>query len=407
MLQQMRAEGVAVRRARGVFPSVTYPTHTTILTGALPSRHRIDYNSPFEIAGATGIWYWYANAIKVPTLWDAVREAGLSSANVSWPVSVGAPVDWNLPEIWSLDSKVTAIDTLRNASSPDGLWEEIEREATGRLTDLNFNIDWITRDDRAGDIAAYLLARHQPNLMTVHLIEADHFQHIDGKDGHRVRRALAAADRAISQMVEAAGQAGILDRTAFVVTGDHGFIDLHTRLAPNVWLVEAGLREAERSAGNWRATFHTTGASAFLHLADPSDSEALTIARRALNGLDPEVRSMFQILEREELAQLGASPDAALALSLEPGVTVTSRGNVEAVQKASGANHGFHPGHPEIHTGLLAWGSGIAAGVTLDLTHQTDVAPLIARLLGVSFAAPDGRLHPELLESTSRAATSD
>ena len=102
MIQQMREEGAHARAARGIFPSVTYPTHTTILTGSLPSRHRVDYNSPFEPGGSTGRWYWQAGAIQVPTLWDAIRSAGLSSANVSWPVSVGAPVDWNLPEIWSL-----------------------------------------------------------------------------------------------------------------------------------------------------------------------------------------------------------------------------------------------------------------------------------------------------------------
>ena len=61
---------------RGVFPTVTYPSHTTLITGAMPARHGIYYNSPFEPGGQTGRWYWEADAIRVPTLWDAVREAG-------------------------------------------------------------------------------------------------------------------------------------------------------------------------------------------------------------------------------------------------------------------------------------------------------------------------------------------
>ena len=253
MIQQMAREGVRAEGARGVYPSVTYPTHATIITGALPKRHGIHYNSPFEPDGETGRWYWEAAAIRVPTLWDAVHAAGLSAANLSWPVSVGAPVDWNLPEIWSVAEGQTAIDALRKASAPDGLWEEIEREATGRLTMDNFDIDWITRDDRAGDIAAYLLTTHRPALMTVHLLGVDHFQHEDGRDSPRVRRALSAVDSAISQIVEAAERVGLLEDTAFIITGDHGFFDVETRLAPNVWLVEAGLMTGDRDRGDWQS----------------------------------------------------------------------------------------------------------------------------------------------------------
>ena len=97
MIQQMRREGTHARGARGIYPSVTSPTHTKNVTGALPAEHGIHYNSPFEPGGQTGRWYWDAQAIRVPTLWDAVRAANFTSASLSCPVSVGAPVDWNLP----------------------------------------------------------------------------------------------------------------------------------------------------------------------------------------------------------------------------------------------------------------------------------------------------------------------
>jgi len=397
MIQQMSRQGVHARGAHGVYPSVTYPSHTTILTGALPARHGIYYNSPFEPAGETGRWYWEADAIRLPTLWDLVREAGLESANLSWPVGVGAPVDWNLPEIWSLDEKLTAIDVLKANSSPPGLWEEIEREATGRLTRDTFDIAHITRDDRAGDIAAYLLATYRPNLLTVHLIEADHFQHSDGRDSQRVRRAVAAADRAIAQMVEAADRIGILDRTAFVVTGDHGFLDLHTHMAPNVWLVDAGLRPFDRQSGNWRATFHTTAASAFLHLGDPADAEAVAIVERLLADRPAEERALFDVLSRTDLERLGAAPEAALGLAMAPGVTVSWRTEAPAIRAASGANHGFLPSYPAMRTGFLAWGAGVASDTALQRIDLVDIAPFVAELLGLEFAPIDGIRRPELL----------
>ena len=42
--------------------------------------------------------------------------------------------------------------------------------------------------------------------------------------------------------------------------------------------------------GEWRATFHTTGAAAFLHLRDPADNAALAQVRELLDGLPRGVR---------------------------------------------------------------------------------------------------------------------
>ncbi|MEE8525385.1 MAG: ectonucleotide pyrophosphatase/phosphodiesterase [Thermoanaerobaculia bacterium] len=392
MLQQLRAQGAHAEAVRTVFPSVTYPAHATMLTGVVPARHGIYYNSPFEPGGQTGRWYWEASAIRAKTLWDAAREAGLATASLNWPVSVGAPVDFNVPEVWSLDRGADPIEVFRRAEQPPGFLAELEREATGKLRPGNFTIDHITRDDRAGDMAAYLLETYRPALMTVHLAAADHFQHDDGRDSPRVRRALAAADRALSQIYEAAERAGILARTAFVVTGDHGFVDVHTRLAPNVWLVEAGLRSAADDRGDWRATFHTTAASAFLHLAEPDDHEALERVRQVLAELPVGVRRGFRVVERDELDRLGAAPEAVLAFAMQPGFNVTSSARGPAVRPDHGGQHGFMPDFPHIRTGFVAAGAGIRAGAVAPRLELVDVAPLVAHLLALDLPPGDGLL---------------
>lgn len=397
MLQQMRREGVHAERARGVFPSVTYPSHTTILTGVLPVRHGIHYNAPFEPGGQSGRWYWETDRIRVPTLWDAARAAGLTAANLGWPVSVGAPVSWNLPEVWSIEEDVTSIERMRELTRPEGLWEEVEREAAGRLTKNNFLIYEMTRDDRAGDIAAYLLERYRPNLMTVHLLETDEFQHENGRSGDLVRRAVGAADRAISQMVEAAERAGILERTAFVVTGDHGHVERQIVVRPNVWLIEAGLMEAKPDRGDWRAAFLTTGASAFLHLANADDAEAARLARAAVERQPPGVRKLFRRLERTDLDRLGAAPEAAFALVGEPGTDFSSSFEGGPLGAARGATHGHLFEFPEIYTGFVAWGAGLDRGRTIHEIGLEDIAPLIAELLGLALETPDGVLHRGLL----------
>lgn len=396
-LQQMAREGAQADAVFGVFPSVTYPTHTTIVTGALPARHGIWFNTPFEPAGPTGRWYWESSAIRVPTLWTAAHAAGLKTAAVSWPVAVGADIDWNVPEIWPLEKDGSIVAELRRHATPPGLVDELEREATGALRDETWKLGEMARDDRVAEMAAYLLEKKQPALLLVHLLTVDHFEHEHGRDHPEVRRALAAADRGLSRLVEAAERAGIRERTAFVVTGDHGFSDVHTKLAPNVWLVEAGLREAKRDRGNWRAHFHVSSASAFLILHDPADADALRRVREVLAAQPAGVRRLFRVVERDELDRLGAAPNAALALAYSLGVGGSGDYTGPAVTPGEGGDHGYLPDERGLQTGLVAWGTGVRAGAVVPRMSSTDVAPLVARLLGLRFDAPDGVLLPGVL----------
>src|SRR5438105_4671922 len=138
-LQQLASEGVCAHAVESVFPALTYPAHTTIVTGALPARHGVWHNRPFEPGGQSGRWIWEASAIRRPTLWDAVRAAGGTSAAVSWPVTVGAAIDWNVPDIWPIDDS-DPMAPIRATTTPPGLFEELEREATGPLRGENFSI---------------------------------------------------------------------------------------------------------------------------------------------------------------------------------------------------------------------------------------------------------------------------
>jgi predicted AlkP superfamily pyrophosphatase or phosphodiesterase len=405
MLQQMYREGAHARAVRSVFPSVTYPAHTTMITGTPPAEHGIYYNSPFEPGGETGRWFWEEEHIRVPTLWDAARDAGMKTASIFWPVSVGAPVDWNVPEIWPLDWEVDEFtDPMRRLATPPGLVEELEREATGRLSSTNFSFGRLNLDDKSSEMAAYLLATHKPNLLNLHLLAVDGTQHDDGRDASRLPLALSALDRAIARLVEAADQAGILSRTTFLIVGDHGFIDLHTEVAPNVWLVEAGLRAATRDRGGWRATVHNTSVAGFVFLAEGDDTATLDRVRDVLDSQPVEIRSLFRVLERDDLDRLQGASDAALGLTPIPGVYISSRPVPPAIRSVDGASHGYLPDLPQIYTGFVAWGAGIEPGVSLPMIELEQVAPLVAQLLGMELETARATL-PQGLLSTAQSGT--
>lgn len=391
MIQQMAREGVNAERVRSVFPSVTYPSHTTMITGALPARHGVYYNQPLEPTGQTGRWYWEAESIRVPTLWHAARQAGLRTAAFSWPVTVGAPIDLVVPEVWSLDPDSDRLAPMREGTSPASLWGELEREATGKLDRRSMSALYMNRDDTTGRAASYLLQTYKPALLALHLLSADHFQHETGRNSDFVRRAVSANDRAISALVEAAERAGILERTAFVVTGDHGFVDYHLSLAPNVWLVQAGLSGSEKDRGDWRATFHTQGGGAFLHLRRAGDAEAVEQVRKLLAAQPESMKRLFRVVEREELDSAGTDPRVPLALAASLGVEFVSRGDGEVLGPGHGGDHGYFPtDFPEIATGFVGWGAGFEPGVVVHEIALQDIAPIVAHLLGLPFQAPDG-----------------
>jgi len=132
-LRRLVADGAHATGVTGVTPTVTYPSHTTLVTGVSPATHGILNNSPFDpMTTNNGGWYWYAEDIKVPTLWDAAGDAGVVTANVDWPVTVGARVRYSIVQYWRAPLPVPPggdeDHKLLRALSTPGLLDEAERD---------------------------------------------------------------------------------------------------------------------------------------------------------------------------------------------------------------------------------------------------------------------------------------
>ena len=100
-LRAFLKDGTYAEGVTGVVPTLTYPSHTTLVTGVWPSVHGIYANAKFDPTQShKNDSYWYAKDIKAKTLWEAAFAAGLSTANVGWPVTVGAKgLDYSLPAV--------------------------------------------------------------------------------------------------------------------------------------------------------------------------------------------------------------------------------------------------------------------------------------------------------------------
>ena len=137
-LRRLAQEGVWADGVVGVTPTVTYPSHTTLITGVEPARHGIYDNRILDPENrSNGAWYWYTRAIQVQTLPGAVRGRGLTAAGVTWPVSIGMDLDFNAPEYMGTSRHPEGVQLLaasarRARCSMPRSWPEARRSAGRR-----------------------------------------------------------------------------------------------------------------------------------------------------------------------------------------------------------------------------------------------------------------------------------
>lgn len=386
-LRALVRAGSHARAATPVFPSVTYPGHSTIVTGVRPARHGIPANLVWSPA-APGRWYEEAADLRAPTLWDAARGAGLTTAAVSWPVTLGARIDWLLPER-DYYRRAEPVELLRQATTP-GLLERLG--LTPRPEIFKNVVLW---DEFLASTATGILRGMRPRLLLLHLVQADYFQHQGGLAGPDVKPALARVDAHVAAIMTALREAGLAERTAVIVTGDHGFQDVRAAVQVNEILVRAGLRGCPDVGEGWGATVHVSGGGGAVLVNPASRAEA---AARAEEALRREARDRYTIVSRPQLDQLGAMPGAAFGLEAAPGWTLGGFCVDKGETSGPRGGHGFLPSRPSMSTGFIAAGAGVRAGVALERIDLVDVAPTAARLLGLSLPGVDGRVLTEILE---------
>ena len=387
-LKALVREGSHARAMEGIFPTVTYPSHTTIVTGVRPATHGIPFNLLFDSTRERTRWYEEVADLRTTTLWMWARAAGLTTASVTWPVTLGAPMDWLLAER-DYYARPNPIPDLVAASTP-GLFESLGLTPDAAMFKAVERWDAFTTS-----VAAGIIRRHRPNLLLLHLVETDAVQHRVGPDDERVKPAVARVDGHLDTLRRAVADAGIAERTTFIVTGDHGFQGVREYVYPNNVLTRAGLRACPRGTG-WRATTHAAGGAGAVFVDPPNDRDLIARTEAALRAVAGD---RYTVLTRTQLDALGAMPGAALGLEASPGWAIGTscdRGLTEASRVGVGT-HGFLPTRPTMATGFVAAGAGVRTGVALERARLVDVAPTAARLLGIPAPAVEGRILHEIL----------
>jgi predicted AlkP superfamily pyrophosphatase or phosphodiesterase len=391
-LRRLAAGGTYASGVVGVLPSITYPSHTTLITGVPPSVHGIVSNTFLDPEGKSNdAWRWYARNIRVPTLVHATRAAGRRVGAVSWPVSVGLDADHLFPEFWrwgSMDSlHATDLELVRALATP-GLFEAVE---TARGAPLVAPLT----DAQRVDVALTVLRTWRPELLLLHLLDVDHEQHEYGPGSPEARAAIERSDAHLGRILETIAGLGLAQHTLVAVVSDHGFQTAERAIRINTLLVDAGLIQLDEKGAipSWKAYFQSHGGSAALYLADPQDDATRRTVRELLKRKMAEPGSgLREVIDGDRLAALGGDPAAELFVDAADGFTISrTPTNPWFVPPVDRGYHGFAPDRPALHASLILSAPQLRKRGDLGIVPLTSVANTLAAYLGIelsSLAAP-------------------
>ena len=92
-------QAAIIKRNRSIYPTITYPCHTTMRTGCYPNRHGVINNEQTILTEVSSKWEHFNHIVKVPDIFDCAKKHGLTTASVFWPVTGNHPhIDWLVDE---------------------------------------------------------------------------------------------------------------------------------------------------------------------------------------------------------------------------------------------------------------------------------------------------------------------
>jgi hypothetical protein len=228
--------------------------------------------------------------------------------------------------------------------------------------------------------------------MTLHLLALDHVQHETGPMSAETFAVLERLDTIVANLRDTVARLAP-GRFLIAIVSDHGFAKVDTYLNVFAPFREAGLYTVERGrVADWKAMPWSSGGAAAVVLKDPADEATRTRVRAVLDKLaaDPAL-GVDRILDADALRAGGGFPTASFLIGLRPGWQVAPAPLGPPTSAGRGGTHGHLPDLPDLHASLFMVGAGVPAGRNLGVVDMRDIAPTVARRLGVSLPSADGK----------------
>ena len=411
-LRKLFAEGARAASMKAVTPTVTWPNHTTLVTGDYPAKHGVVGNNFYDRAKGKRFVlisdpvFDKEQIVKVPTIYDVAHAAGMKTAAIRWPATRNAnTLDWAFPDVAQFDlMRKYTTPALKAEMTEAGLWADIDKaEQAGGKGDRG---RWLPSDEMCTKTFDLILTKHRPQFALLHLIDVDHTEHFQGPRSPGAYAAIKANDACVAEVWETLKREFPGKATLFVVS-DHGFSPIKKIVLPNVVLRKAHLLnevdEKKRSKPAVRVVVQ--GGSAMVYILDHDQrTELVEKIKAAFKGVD----GIAKVVGPEETAAYGVAdpkvdpnaPDMIIFAKYGYALGDTAAGDLPfEVKPERKGSHGHDPSIPELHASFLAWGARIKPGVKLGEISNTSVTPTIAKIMGLEMSNLDGKPLDEILSN--------
>ncbi len=173
VLNSMLKDGAGTWGAQTIMPSITLVSHTSMLTGVSPTKHKVLWND----------WIPDKGLVTVPTVFSLAKEKKLSTA-----MFVGKPKFHHLDIPGSVDT----------FSLPSYSAKKVAK------------------------VAANYIEVSKPNLCFIHFADSDGAGHSKGWGSPEQIQAFADEDEALKTVQDAIKKAGIEKESVVIMSADHG-----------------------------------------------------------------------------------------------------------------------------------------------------------------------------------------
>ncbi len=387
-LQQAISTGISCFNVTPVFPVYSPSCHVALATGLSPVKSGY-YTTVYDCLEPQSDFRFSQLHFHARPIWDYFHEAGMTTANFFFPNTLDSVITWNIPELWRQSDKLNGVhlQKLKKLSTPCLIDQLTQR--------LGSEISYYFESDQIKTQVIKELINYRPNLLLARLTDSDAIHHQNGSWSTEFLTHLEYLDTCLGEIIEQTQKAGIYERTIFCLLSSFGHRDVQYEFQANLLLVKAGLIRLD-SSGNitdWKVIGRIQGGTCEFILRYKNDLETEHQLFDILKSASEEYPETFEILTRENLFKLNASPMACYAIIGKGEVSIGTNLSGEVLTRAQQkATHGFLPAETDQHGFFIVFGPQIPQNIRLEFANIIDILPTISRRFNLRMESHEARI---------------
>ncbi len=403
-LRRLAAEGVVAEGMKVSTPSITWPNHTSLVTGVRPEKHGVLFNGVLVRPGGEKPVYVdpardRSELVHGATVYDFLHERGYTTSGINWPCT---------RNVTTLDDNFPDVPENIRFSTPKIISELTESHVLKEGSDAALLITGSSeRDDIWTAATCNSIQRLKPNFLFLHLLIVDGVQHKNGPLSAESFAALEHADKNVGEVIDCLKKTGIYDQTTVFITADHGFCEVRKTIHASAILQKAGYLELKGSTvASARVQAVSEGGTAFIYYNATNITKA---DEKKIIGLFDDVEGIERIVKPSDYKKYGmplpkdnqASPNLILAAKDGYGFSGRSDGEFVEPLKHPTGSHGYINTNPKMNAVFIAVGRSIKQGKRVGVFENINVAPTVAWLLGEKYPC-DGKVLKQILDESQK-----